>query len=97
MGRRGPIHSTADRAILPYHLEDGQAPAIALRNAQIWLRDSSAGALDLADQWKQLYQTTPDHEVKRKAFWGMHYCGKHPEDKPFSSPYYWAPFTFTGA
>jgi CHAT domain-containing protein len=95
-----PVEDLSTRLLIErfyrHHLQDRQAPAKALRQAQIWLRDSSAGALDLADQWKQVYQTTPDQEVKRKAFSSMRYYASHPEDRPFSSPYYWAPFAVAG-
>jgi CHAT domain-containing protein/tetratricopeptide (TPR) repeat protein len=96
-----PVEDLSTRLLIEqfyrYHLEDGQAPALALRKAQIWLRDSSAEALALVDQRKHVYETTTDQEVKRKALLSMRYHEKHPEDRPFCSSYYWAPFTFTGA
>jgi CHAT domain-containing protein/tetratricopeptide (TPR) repeat protein len=95
-----PVEDLSTRLLIDqfyrYHLQDRLVPAMALRKAQIWLRDNSAADLALADQWKQVYQTTTDREVERTALWGMHYHAKHAKDKPFSSPYYWAPFTFAG-
>jgi CHAT domain-containing protein/tetratricopeptide (TPR) repeat protein len=78
------------------HLEEGLRPALALRHAQLWLRDATAGDLNLAERWAEVCRTTTDPEARRRAFAAMRYFARNPEDKPFSSPYYWAPFTFTG-
>jgi CHAT domain-containing protein len=79
------------------HLQDHVAPAIALCQAQIWLRDTTAGKMALADHWRQVYQTTSDQETKKAAFRNMRYFTRHPAVKPFASPYFWGPFTCTGA
>jgi CHAT domain-containing protein/tetratricopeptide (TPR) repeat protein len=79
------------------HLQDHLAPAVALRQAQIWLRDTTAGEMALAEQWRQVYQTTADQTIRKTAFRNTRYFARHPEVKPFASPYFWAPFTFTGA
>ncbi len=38
-----------------YHLVDGMVPAEALRQAQLWLRDATAGELKLAEHFQRLY------------------------------------------
>jgi CHAT domain-containing protein len=78
------------------HLQEGLPPAVALRRSQLWLRDATAGDMGLAGHWEQVYLTTADPGVVRTAFRSMRYYANHPEDRPFSSPYYWAPFTFAG-
>jgi CHAT domain-containing protein/tetratricopeptide (TPR) repeat protein len=78
------------------HLEDHLVPAAALRRAQIWLRDGTAGEMSLADQWRQMYRVAADQEVKKMAFSNYRYFERHPQVKPFTSPYFWASFTFTG-
>ena len=37
-----------------------------------------------------------DPEVRRRAFRAKRYFVRHPEERPFSSPFYWAPFTYSG-
>jgi CHAT domain-containing protein len=76
------------------HLVEGEAIAEALCGAQLWLRDSTAGELRLAEYFEQLSNSSrpPDPE----AFSSMRYYQKHPDDKPFNAPYYWAPFILTG-
>ena len=78
------------------HLEEKLTPAAALRRAQISLRGATAGDLDLAGRWAQVYRTTTDPDVRKRAFAAMRYFARHPEDGPFSSSFYWAPFTVTG-
>ena len=77
------------------HLVDGLEPAEALREAQLWLRDSTAGELKLAEHFQQLSLATarPDRDAYRTA----RYFEKHPDVQPYDHPYYWAPFVFTGA
>jgi hypothetical protein len=36
------------------HLEEGQGPAEALRGAQLWLRDATAGEMKLAEHYQRL-------------------------------------------
>jgi CHAT domain-containing protein len=79
------------------HLQEGLPPAVALRRSQLWLRDATAGDLNLAERWAEVYRTTTGSEARRRAFAAMRYFMRHPEDRPFASSYYWAPFTLTGA
>jgi CHAT domain-containing protein len=77
--------------------EDGLHPQEALRQAQIWLRDSTT------TQKKELF----DHFMDRKtvnvkmstdsaqAFY-EHIWRTEPDARIFESPFYWAAFTYTG-
>ena len=65
--------------------EDHLLPAEALRSAQQWLRDSS---LDELAEWLSKQRRS------------IHYSGPLPDlpksEVPFSHPFYWAAFTYTG-
>ena len=79
------------------HLQDGLDFASALRQAQLWLRDMTAG--ELAERFG-------DEQMKLKVarlalaeaddYWRW-FAALESESQPFSHPYYWAAFTFTGA
>jgi CHAT domain-containing protein len=80
-----------------YHLwrEEGNSPQEALRQAQIWLRDSTT------EQKKQLFKHFVDRQSARmsadtaQAFY-QHIGWDDPQARVFESPYYWAAFTYTG-
>jgi CHAT domain-containing protein len=78
------------------HVGGGLALASALRAAQLWLRDATAGELNLSDRWRQVYQTASDRELAKAAFKNMRYFKNHPNDRPFASPHHWAGFVFAG-
>jgi CHAT domain-containing protein len=77
------------------HLSEGQEPAKALRGAQLWLRDSTAAELRLADDYERLYRVSG--RTDKHAYDSMKYYKNNPDIKPFAQPYYWAGFTFSGA
>jgi CHAT domain-containing protein len=76
-----------------YHLEDGMEPGRALRQAQIWLRDVTAG--ELATHFGKKRQEQMEMYEHMSASW-RHFVTMEPDEKPFAHPYYWAAFTFTG-
>lgn len=76
------------------HLVDGLAPAEALRQAQLWLQDATAGELKLADHYRRLHEASGKRD--RELWQWMNYYQKHPDRKPYSHPYYWAPFVYSG-
>jgi CHAT domain-containing protein len=76
------------------HMEEGEWIAEALRGAQLWLRDATAGEMRLAEQYEQLYQDSGRRDAA--ALRGMRYFRANPGVKPFAHPYHWSGFTFTG-
>lgn len=72
------------------HIERNLDPALALQEAQIWLRDSTAEQLGIASYYQRLADNDP------YSFRAMRYYQKNPLVQPFIHPYYWAAFTFTG-
>ena len=76
------------------HLQEGKDAAIALHQAQAWLRNSTAVMLNLADWYKRLYEASMKRDTK--AFMAMRYYKANPYVKPFSHPYFWAAFIFSG-
>lgn len=75
--------------------EDGKDPREALRQAQIWLRDSTV------DQKKEFFKSliTKKHSEMSIAMALSFYkklSAAEPGEIDFSSPYYWAAFTYTG-
>ena len=77
------------------HLAEGQGIAAALRGAQLWLRDTTARDLALADYWAQIYKASGQRDAK--SFQAMRYYQAHPDAIPFAHPYHWAAFTASGA
>jgi CHAT domain-containing protein/tetratricopeptide (TPR) repeat protein len=79
------------------HLDKGVEPAGALRHAQRWLREQSAGGI--ASRYRALMKNVErndpailaalDEELARMASLGS-------TDFPFQHPYYWAGFTLVG-
>jgi CHAT domain-containing protein len=74
---------------------DGQSPQEALRQAQIWLRDSTT------EDKKQRFKNFVDSQAARmgeetaKAFYNE-IGWDDDEARVFKSPVYWAAFTYTG-
>jgi CHAT domain-containing protein len=75
--------------------EKRPAPQEALRQAQIWLRDSTT------QQKKELFEDFVEGQAvgmsadTAEAFY-EHIAWKDPKARIFSSPFYWAAFTYTG-
>jgi CHAT domain-containing protein len=72
-----------------------RTPAAALREAQQWLRSTTAGELGLDMLWNEIYLASggTDALAQRE----MRYYRARPEVKPFTHPYYWAPFIAVGS
>lgn len=77
-----------------YHIQDGLDPAIALHNAQAWLRTATAQDMGLADYYQRVYQESGQRDAD--AFRAMRYYRANPQVRPFAHPYYWAAFVFSG-
>ena len=78
------------------HLQDGLDLAPALRQAQLWLRDVTAG--ELFDRFGREAQQLVNRMSKEEALGYWYRFEKMGRgERPFADPYYWAAFTFTGA
>lgn len=77
-----------------HHLVDELAPVEALRQAQLWLRAATARELKLADHYQRLYLASDRRSPE--LLQAMRYYHKQPDVKPYTHPYYWAPFVFSG-
>ncbi|WP_341317483.1 CHAT domain-containing protein [Paraburkholderia sp. IMGN_8] len=71
-------------------------PARALREAQCWLRDVNADAMCKELKRLMVKEQDPDTYATLSDTYRYLY-GLSPEARPFSHPYFWAPFTLTGA
>jgi CHAT domain-containing protein len=78
------------------HLQEGLPLAAALRQAQLWIRDVTAG--ELAERATPARQKYPGAQMPAEAAIKIfdRFTRAKPELRPFSHPYYWAAFTFTG-
>jgi len=83
------------------HLQGKEIPS-ALQQAQIWLREVSAGELAkrfTAEEDEALRalkaSTRMPIEAASAAF--ARFAAQDPDHRPFAHPYYWAAFTFSGA
>ncbi|MBC2699114.1 MAG: CHAT domain-containing protein [ANME-2 cluster archaeon] len=70
------------------HLNEGLPPDQALRSAQLWLRDASRQ--ELGETYKSIARMSQNEAYRELVM------GGDPSDKPYTNPYYWAAFTFTG-
>jgi len=88
--------STALLMIRFYDLHLGQkvAPAAALRQAQLWLRDATREDLQA---YVQATQTNGRLAAREAAMLSTVLGEAKPGAKPFNHPYYWAAFEFFGA
>lgn len=80
------------------HLQEGLDIPGALRRAQTWLRDATAGSLAerfASEEESLLSQTRMPIEAASEYF--SRFASQIPENRPFAHPYYWAAFTFSGA
>jgi CHAT domain-containing protein/tetratricopeptide (TPR) repeat protein len=76
------------------HLGLGEAADVALRGAQLWLRDGTASEMKLAQHWEERAHAVDPPD--REAFAMARYYRAHPDVVPYAAPYYWAGFTFNG-
>jgi CHAT domain-containing protein len=76
-------------------LIEGLDPANALREAQEFLRMSSAEQLDLAGWLERRYEASGGTDAD--AFEDARYYRSNPDERPFEDPVYWAGFVFSGA
>jgi CHAT domain-containing protein len=78
------------------HLQDGLAIAEALRQAQLWLRDVTAGELRerFSTERQMLLSTRLPTEVVTQEY--RRFAAMDAKERPFAHPYYWAAFTFSG-
>ena len=79
------------------HLQDNLDMPIALRQAQLWLRDVTAQ--ELADRFGEERMELQNNRLtlaQAGEYW-RRFAAEDPDSKPFAHPYYWAAFTFTGA
>jgi tetratricopeptide (TPR) repeat protein len=74
--------------------EEGCAPQEALRQAQVWLRDSSIG--QKMDFFKSFAGKRSVLSARAAASFYFHLGLMAAGEVDFSSPYYWAAFTYTG-
>ena len=77
------------------HVGDGLPPAEALRRAQLWMRDATATDMQLAEWFERQLKMDPAH--RDAALVGAEYFRENPDEKCFSHPVFWAPFTYVGA
>lgn len=81
-----------------HHLQDHLPPAVALRQAQIWLRDVTNETLSELFQMYRDAANTPQtrmgYELAQEKF--RQHTLAAPDAKPFQNPYYWAGFVFYG-
>ena len=79
------------------HLQNGLEFASALRQAQLWLRDVTAGELaERFDQAQMKLKGNKSAKARVSEYW-RRLKAEEPENKLFAHPYYWAAFTFIGA
>ncbi|GAB4304176.1 MAG: hypothetical protein Fur0025_45800 [Oscillatoriaceae cyanobacterium] len=71
------------------NVKQGETVTLALKHAQIWLRDATAEALQ---QWSSQLNLRPTYRQQLRRFSTMEATAK-----PFASPYYWAGFCAIGA
>jgi CHAT domain-containing protein len=79
-------------------LLNGASPPSALREAQLWLRQVSAGELAayFEAERKKRNETRATSYQQASTAW-RRFAAMEPDDCPFEHPYYWAAFTFSGA
>lgn len=80
------------------HLKDGTDLPVALRHAQIWLREVTAGELAqrFGDEEDALLSSTR-MPIKTASDYFARFTAQESAQRPFAHPYYWAAFTFSGA
>ncbi|NEO72410.1 CHAT domain-containing tetratricopeptide repeat protein [Moorena sp. SIO3H5] len=73
------------------NLKHKTSAAIALSQAQHWLRDTTLYELE---EWIEQRQLPFDHKLRK--LWSQRFNQVQGSDKPFAHPFYWAAFTCQG-
>jgi tetratricopeptide (TPR) repeat protein len=93
-----PVNDLSTAALMKqlyrYHLIEDLEPSLALRKAQLWLRDATASDMKLSETYKRILHDSRGQDAE--AMKRMHYYRAMPDVQPFKHPYYWAGFVFTG-
>jgi CHAT domain-containing protein len=76
------------------HLGGEKDVAVALREAQSWVRNATAGELDLADRYARLYEASGRSDPY--AWRAYRYYRRRPDVRPFAHPYHWGAFVLSG-
>jgi CHAT domain-containing protein len=71
------------------NVKQGETVTLALKQAQIWLRDATA---EMLYQWSSQLNLRSSYRQQFRRFSTMEATAK-----PFASPYYWAGFCAIGA
>lgn len=81
------------------HLEEKRDLPDALREAQIWLRDLTAGELAkrFAKEEEEAMEGRARLSIETASAAFARFASRDTTDRPFEHPYYWAAFTFSGA
>jgi CHAT domain-containing protein len=79
------------------YLRDGLHPRVALRAAQLWLRDVTCGELaarfEAEKEKPEAERILPDQEASEA--W-QRFSAHEPTQRPFLDPSHWAAFVYTG-
>ena len=86
-------------------LQERLPPPVALRRAQLWLRDITNAELDAyLCQHEAVARARREstHAADKMSLLHVHMLGRQarfgePGERPYADPYYWAPFVFYGA
>jgi CHAT domain-containing protein/tetratricopeptide (TPR) repeat protein len=79
------------------HILRSLAPAAALREAQLWLRNATGRELNLASQLFEVHPTIKSAKIRSQVFASARYFMNHADERPFAHPHHWAAFTLIGA
>jgi CHAT domain-containing protein/tetratricopeptide (TPR) repeat protein len=75
---------------------DDLPPALALREAQVWLRDVTASTLAAYfSEVRKRAANNAEYDSASSAW--RRFAAMEPESQPFEHPYFWAAFVFSGA
>ena len=98
IGTLWPVDETSTALIMmkfyDFYFAKNLEPALALRRAQLWLREAARPALDafLSELVRSGRLSSPQETMLRKPL-----TGGNANEKPYAHPYYWAAFQFYGS
>jgi CHAT domain-containing protein len=78
------------------HFEEGLPAGEALWAAQAWLREATAGELELVERAEQLYAQAFGSTERALAYQMLRRFRARPDLCPYAHPYYWAGFFVMG-